>query len=307
MPYIAFDLDALNNLPDAARAARLEEATIALGLLRMWRWCWREKKDTINRGQVRGFFGVGDDVAEALANFGFLETIEADAFRVRGADRYLRIRTAQAEAGRQKSTNLKKGKKRSNPETEPEKTREPLPAPLPANPEVDPEVTRALRPALTSSIEQLETGLARAHAHVYTRSKESATQTSAALVARVVRSAQEPSLKDRLEAAWLASRGSKYVWHGFRDGEALRDVLKAAGDDWDRIEKVWCRALTMSFPRCLGVTSLAQNWATYEGSDPPTQRRDPAAARAAERDWSVKQKTILTADGHEELDLMGDS
>ena len=36
MPYIAFDLDALKHVPDAARAADAREADVGYGLVRLW-------------------------------------------------------------------------------------------------------------------------------------------------------------------------------------------------------------------------------------------------------------------------------
>lgn len=95
MSYIAFDLDALNAAPAVARAAGIAENDVIAGLTRMWAWCFREESDAINTIQVRGHFG--SDCSEALVAFGFLAQ-EAGSFRVRGAARYLRVKTSQREA-----------------------------------------------------------------------------------------------------------------------------------------------------------------------------------------------------------------
>jgi hypothetical protein len=96
MSYIAFDLDALNVSRDVGAAAGVPEERITHGLLRMWAWCFREKTDTVQAIQVQGFFGTS--AAPALVAFGFLAPAGAD-FRVRGAERYLRISDRQKKAG----------------------------------------------------------------------------------------------------------------------------------------------------------------------------------------------------------------
>lgn len=97
MSYIAFDLDALNVVPSVASAAGLRVGDVSHGLLTMWAWCFREETDVVSAVHVRGFFGA--DCADALAAFGFLSAAE-DGFKVRGADRYLRIKQAQREGGK---------------------------------------------------------------------------------------------------------------------------------------------------------------------------------------------------------------
>lgn len=99
MSYIAFDLDALNRAPAVARAAGVSEESILAGLLRLWAWCFREELDQVTSLQVRGHFGA--EVAEALAAFGFLEpTTASGCWRVRGAARYLKVKTAQRDAAK---------------------------------------------------------------------------------------------------------------------------------------------------------------------------------------------------------------
>jgi len=101
MSYIAFDLDALNVARDVGAAASLSEERITHGLLRMWAWCFREKTDTVSVIQVQGFFGP--EAAPALVAFGFLAQTE-NGFRVRGAERYLRVTKQRSEAGRARSS-----------------------------------------------------------------------------------------------------------------------------------------------------------------------------------------------------------
>lgn len=97
MSYLAFDLDALNVVPDVARAAGMTPGDVSYGLLRLWAWCFRERQDVVSPTHVRGFFGT--DATPALEAFGFVETTPT-GLRVRGAERYLRVAERQSKAGK---------------------------------------------------------------------------------------------------------------------------------------------------------------------------------------------------------------
>ena len=111
MSYIAFDLDALNVSRDVGAAAGIPEERVTHGLLRMWAWCFREKTASVTAVHVRGFFGT--DCGEALIAFGFLAR-EGDGFRVRGAERYLRISEARRRGAER--TNAAKRKRATSAE-----------------------------------------------------------------------------------------------------------------------------------------------------------------------------------------------
>lgn len=104
MPYIAFDLDALNTVPTLANATGLKPAEVSHGLLTMWAYCFREEVASVTGIHIKGFFGC--DCTDALLAFGFLER-DGEGYRVCGADRYLKVRQAQREGG-------KKGRKLSS-------------------------------------------------------------------------------------------------------------------------------------------------------------------------------------------------
>lgn len=104
MSYIAFDLDALNLVPSVAAAAGVRAGDITHGLLQLWAYCFRNEIEVVSEVHLKGFFGV--DAAPSLEAFGFLEA-HNDEWRVRGAQRYLRIKNAQREGG-------KKGRARSS-------------------------------------------------------------------------------------------------------------------------------------------------------------------------------------------------
>lgn len=146
MSYIAFELDALNVAPAVARSASVSEEVIIAGLLRMWAWCFREKTDTITADQLRGHFGA--DVAPALVAFRFLEAA-GESWRVRGAERYLRISEARSKGGKAASGNLKRGaaKPEVQPEPQPEVSPGSSPAPAGSQPGGSPGSTPALTPS----------------------------------------------------------------------------------------------------------------------------------------------------------------
>jgi len=135
LSYIAFDLDALNVAANVGCAAGVSEDLVIAGLARMWAYCFRCPTDRVAATHLRGFFG-GKDCSEALVAFGFLEHGESD-FRVRGAERYLRVRDARRKGGLAASGNLRQGSK-------------PSPAELrsaPADSRLDPGSLPALGPA----------------------------------------------------------------------------------------------------------------------------------------------------------------
>jgi hypothetical protein len=104
MPFIAFDLEAMEGVPGAAQCSGVSEDVIGWGLPKLWRYCWRERTDRVSLTVLRGMFGA--DVTEGLVAFGFIAP-DGLAFRVRGADRYLRVRKAQSDAGKATRAKLK--------------------------------------------------------------------------------------------------------------------------------------------------------------------------------------------------------
>lgn len=111
--HLAFDLDALPKVSPCARAAKVEPGVIAWGLLQMWEWCWRGKRDNVTDVHVRGFFGC--DAAPALLAFGFLDETAKGIYRVKGADRYLRIQAGRSAGGHAAKSNLIPGGPNAKP------------------------------------------------------------------------------------------------------------------------------------------------------------------------------------------------
>ena len=109
MSHIAFDLDALPLVPKVARSAGIQEAVVGWGLTQMWEWCWRVKTDQVTTNHLRGFFGA--ELGAVLVDFGFLEPIGSNLWRVRGAARYLRIQAGREKGGLASKSNLKQYQK----------------------------------------------------------------------------------------------------------------------------------------------------------------------------------------------------
>jgi hypothetical protein len=104
MPHIAFDLDAMKRVAPAARAAGISVEAMGWGLAQLWAWCWDRKRDTATAGHLAGHFGGdGTRVGAALVEFDFAEALDGE-FRIRGAQKYLRISQARSEAGKQRNT-----------------------------------------------------------------------------------------------------------------------------------------------------------------------------------------------------------
>jgi hypothetical protein len=148
MPYLAFDLDALNAAPNVARAGGISEDAAIAGLARMWAWCFREENDHVSPSHLAGFFGTGDAdrVAAGLSTFGFLEQ-DGVQLRVRGADRYLKLKQARREGGRKGGqATVATGKSLAN-------LKRPAEARAEAEPEAPPKLARSSNEALSPSTE----------------------------------------------------------------------------------------------------------------------------------------------------------
>ena len=260
MSYIAFDLDALNVSRDVGAAAGVPEERITHGLLRMWAWCFREKTDTVQAIQVQGFFGTS--AAPALVAFGFLAPAGAD-FRVRGAERYLRISDARSKGGHAAKSNLiPGGPKRSTGRAS---SRDPRSAPA----ETQPSTTLGSTSALTPSTE---------HRAPNTESKSTAPLFASPAVEAESHKVKPQKDSDLLVYDFKVVTGSDYVWNGAKDGAALAALLKAVS--LDEVRTRWRRGLeapASAWASCRTVAQLRQKWndlvpATVAG--PPKSTRD---------------------------------
>lgn len=229
MSYIAFELDALNAAPAVARSSGVVEEVIIAGLVRMWAWCFREKTDTITADQLRGHFGA--DVAPALVAFRFLEP-QGGGWRVRGAQRYLRINEGRSKGGKAASGNLKRGKRK--PGGKPEES----PGLVPATAGEQPESSPGSLPAL----------------HRAPSTEHRAPLKDSAPAPRAPR-AEDP-LVVLLKEDFKAEVGSDYAFQSGKDGVALA-WLKSKGSEAE-IRARWRRGLHHPPDKWLGVRTLSQ-------------------------------------------------
>jgi hypothetical protein len=111
MSHIAVDLKVIEvHAPGVARCAGVSEDRILAGLVRLWHRCWSTKTDLISRVALSASMGGEriDDIAAAMVDSGLLEPV-ADGWRVRGADRYLRLTEARKRGGKAAAKHLVPG------------------------------------------------------------------------------------------------------------------------------------------------------------------------------------------------------
>lgn len=119
MPFLAFDLDAKKRVPAAARAAGVEPGVVAWGLLEVWEHVWSTKSDVVSDIVFEGCFGPSPRMRTVMTAYGFVEPVD-EGVRVKGADRYLRVRQARSNGGHAAKENLIPGGQRKANEPSPE-------------------------------------------------------------------------------------------------------------------------------------------------------------------------------------------
>ena len=251
MSYIAFDLDALNVVPDVAAVAGVSPAEISYGLARLWAWCFRQSKAHIQTEHIAAFFGgrqQAEQAATALELFGFIERTE-DGFRVRGADRYLRVREARVLGGKKAAAkgNLKRGSRR------PAGAAPQLP---PSSSPAAPGAELQLLPSPTPNTE-----------HRAPNIKEGAPRKSAPQSPEGFR-----QKTDALSADFAEVVGEKYLWGGERDTNALKRLLSTA--TLEEVRARWRKGLELGdrWPGVRTVGQLALRWNDLGSAPNPTQQ-----------------------------------
>lgn len=165
MSYVAVDLKAIEvEAPSVARAANISVQRAIGGLVLLWHRVWSTEKLFVTKTHLAGAFGRQriDDVVEAL-EADFLKPVEG-GWEVRGAERYLRVKTGLRKGGKASKGNLKKGDKAPGckPESSPALSRDPPPAPSRLVPGLSPSTEhRALRedPPLSPATDEAPEGL----------------------------------------------------------------------------------------------------------------------------------------------------
>ncbi len=233
--FLAYELDAFDNAASIGTSCGIPVQHVTHGNLLLWRHVWRTQSDLVTTAHVQAFFGV--NACEALVLFGHLEATP-DGWRVRGAAEWLRVMTAQSEAGKAKSGNLQRGRE------DLKKLSGSSPASAPKRAEAGDKPTGST-PALTATSDQRPA----------TSLKGSAAEKPAA--------PPGPRLKPLgllLEADYLEARGSPYKHQGAKDTLALKELLSLATDE--EIRSRWRQALDLgdTWPGCSTVAQLGSKW-----------------------------------------------
>lgn len=239
MSYIAVDLKVIEvHAPGIARALELDVTHVLGSLTLLWHRCWSTKSDTLPKVALRGYFP--GDAAAVLVAFGILEDA-GETYRVKGADRYLRLFEQRQKAGRSRSSSAGRSAGRYTSEKPAARQRRTSGAPA-----------ESQRP--TSSYTE----------HRAPNTKEGAPEAPS-----------RPS--DALCDDFRAATGSAYLWQGAKDGAALADLLKAS--TLDEVRARWRRGLARPPDDWLGIRTVAQlrqKWNDL-ATDSPKQQRDPNA------------------------------
>ncbi len=243
MSYIAFDLDALNVVPDVAAACGLPAGDVAHGLLKLWAWCFREKTDLVSSTHLAGFFG-GKPAGGALEAFGFLHQ-EDQKWRVRGASRYLRITEARRKGGLAAAKNLIPGG--------------------PARAQRQPRVQPSSSPASAETQPRLDLGS--------TPTTDDRTPTTESLKAAPPKKPAAPRETDALVGDFLEIIGKPYVWAKEKDGVAFASLRRVTS--LEEIRGRWRQGLK-SNDKWLGVRTVAELASKWNNLAAPPDGEKPA-------------------------------
>jgi hypothetical protein len=196
MPYLAFDLDAKKRAARAAAGLGVHAGQIAWGLLELWEHAWEAKSETVDALTLSCCFGPDPRVPGVLEAMGFVARGDDGLFRVRGADRYLRITEARSEAGKARAASAKrdsKGRLVSTSKTQQETGSDQLPTST--QPALAGDASSG-GPALSPSTEHRDTETPSAGAHA----RES-SPTSSPVQDTLIADAEETGVL-ALKAAW---------------------------------------------------------------------------------------------------------
>lgn len=255
MPYLAVDIDAIDEFGRAAMLAGVDEGHIAIGLMRLWKFCWKKKVAYVTKEVVATFFrGDLERITHALQVCEFIDLPSSRPdIHVRGAEKRLGVLKSRSEGGKKAKGNLKQF---SAPEPE-SVTGSP-----PAHHRLEPEASRSCSPGLTSN-----------HPIIHT-SNHPNTQS-------------DGFLRERLEAIFLKSKGTKPRWTATNLG-ALRPLAAIPDEE---IERRFAIALETPFPRCSTLEALVKHWDDY-AAPPPIQTRKGVAVAGTDAEFTRKTEHL---------------
>ncbi len=97
-PYIAIELEVFDDVPAMAQDLGITEERCGWQLMKLWRRCWQQRTAIIHARVVEAFLPGGLEVLQAFAYLEIDPDGQAGMVRIRGLDRYMRIKAAQTAA-----------------------------------------------------------------------------------------------------------------------------------------------------------------------------------------------------------------
>lgn len=273
MSYVAFDLDALNKAPHVARAIGCAEDTILGGLVRLWAHCFREAREVVAEIEVRGLFGV--DAKDALVAFGFLETME-NGFRVKGADRYLRVTEGRKKGGQNSKHNLIPGAKQKQIANELRGENQARVSREPGKDKGEKQAMESLASVSPFHRTPIEIPKGISFSGAAGERKKKAQKKKAKV--------QEVAQEHFVGISWADAvrtlfelfeklRGAKYAPTG-RDFAALEALAKRTHGDFAEVSRRWANALRSGFPVVGELWQLEAKFNQFAGT--PEHQKAPA-------------------------------
>jgi hypothetical protein len=276
MPYLPIDFDGREECERAAGVLGVHPGVLSWALQEVWLYTWRRKQagkespDILSELLLLGCLGqlgASPRTPETLVSFGFLERV-GDAYRVRGAAKWLFGMEGRSRGGHAAKGNLIPGGRKTQPSQ-------------PSGPK--PKTSAALGSGLGSAeglAEGQPVGSTSALTANSQQPKESKNTAGEAPAAKEQADPRRRELSDMLCADFSEIRGEKYDFDGPRDGKALGKLLKKG--TLQEIRAKWRKALCGSgLPSDVRASNFAQLEAKWNdiatGTGPPKQpARDPS-------------------------------
>jgi hypothetical protein len=282
MPYLPIDLDGKRRAAMVAESLGLDRRLVVGGLVEVWEYVWREKRDVLTLLYLSACIGPDERLRAGLVEAGFLEPVDG-GFRVRGAKKWLLGMEGKSRGGHAAKSNLIPGaRQKKSAESQPREVEAPpetLSASAESLPRASPDPLSADLSALTPSTQ-----------HPTPRKPLKPLEAVAS------------TLAERIGEVFRDATGQEFEWTPAEE-QALAAVLARKGATDEEILRRCGIAFRTRFPRCRGMADLSRHWNAY-ASPEPTAQPPPGRGRAtnADKDWTQRPKTRMTEYG-EELDF----
>lgn len=292
--FIQVDLKAVEvAAPAVARAMGLDVSAVIGSLVLLWHRCWCSKSGTISSLELRGFF-QHPEAGSLLEAFGFLEAMEPGQWRIRGAEKYLRVAEAARKGGKARAEQAARaagkftsaspavdqrsasGEGGVSDVSEPDDEHQRSTSGQPAGDQPGHQRSASGTPALSLSTEILRS----------TDQKPSPKSRREPKQVELVKPPPDPRhapLVARLTATFERLRGARYPFTG-RDAKCITELLAKA--EPDAIDAAWSKALVADYPKTATLPELQKNLAHFIGTSP-----------GASKDWRSETADYAAAWG----------